>query len=41
MQTFVDDLLDYRQIKEGVFALSYNAFDPNKTLKQVYDMFIT
>ena len=39
MQTFVDDLLDFRQIKEGVFKLVYMAFDPNKTLKQVYDMF--
>ena len=39
MQTFVDDLLDFRQIKEGVLKLVNAAFDPNKTLKLVFEMF--
>ena len=40
MQTFVDDLLDIRQIKEGAFKLVNEMFDPNETLSLVYDIFV-
>ena len=39
LQTFVDDLLDLRQIKDGVFSMIREVFDPNETLSLVYDIF--
>lgn len=39
MQTYVDDLLDSKQLKEGVFNLVYAAFDPNETFDLIKDMF--
>ena len=31
MKTFVNDLLDIRQLKEGAFVLEQAVFDPNET----------
>ena len=39
MQSFVEDLLDVRQFKEGVFELEKKAFDPNETLTLIGDIF--
>ena len=39
MQTFVDDLLDLRMIKDGVFILEHQVFDPNDVLEMVCDIF--
>ena len=39
MQSFVDDLLDYRQLKDGVFSLTNALFDPNETIKLILDIF--
>lgn len=39
MQTFVDDLLDLRMIKDGVFILENQVFDPNEVLEMVCDIF--
>ena len=39
MQTFVDDLLDLKQIKDGVFSLVTEVFDPNDVLEMVCDIF--
>lgn len=39
MQTFVDDLLDLKQIQEGAFRLVNQAFDPIETIKMVYTIF--
>ena len=33
MTSFVDDLLDMRQIREGVFSLTKEVFDPMETLR--------
>ena len=39
MQTFVDDLLDLRQMKEGVFRLVNSVFDPTDVIEQVCAVF--
>ena len=39
MTSFVDDLLDLRQIREGVFSLSNEVFDPMITIKLICDTF--
>lgn len=39
MQTFVDDLLDFRQIKDGVFTLAKKAFCPAESFQLVCDVF--
>jgi len=39
MQSFVEDLLDYRQIKDGVFTLNYAQFDPNEVIELVRNIF--
>jgi K+-sensing histidine kinase KdpD len=39
MQTFVDDLLDLKQLKEGVFSLSCKVFDPNEVFQSVCSIF--
>ena len=33
MASFVDDLLDLRQIREGLFSLTKEVFDPMETLE--------
>ena len=38
-QTFVNDLLDLKQIKEGAFSLTSRPFDPNEAIKLVIEMF--
>ena len=40
MMTFVDDLLDVRQMKEGVYILENRAFDPKEVLTLISDIFI-
>ena len=39
MQTFVDDLLDLQQIKNGVFKLMDGVFDPNEILDLICTIF--
>ena len=39
IQSFVEDLLDFRQIEEGVFHLSKDPFDPNSVLDLVCRIF--
>jgi len=39
MQTFVDDLLDLQQMKNGVFKLVLDIFDPNEILELVCSIF--
>ena len=39
MQSFVDDLLDLRQIKENAFALRMQPFDVNEILELVCNIF--
>ena len=39
MQTFVDDLLDLKQIKDGAFSLVKEVFDPNELLSFIKDIF--
>ena len=39
MQTFVDDLLDLQQIKNGVFKLVDGVFDPNEILDLICTIF--
>jgi len=39
MQTFVDDLLDLQQMKNGAFKLVIGVFDPNVVLEQVSNTF--
>jgi len=39
MQSFVDDLLDMKQLKSGVFRLVQTVFDPNETFQLVCDIF--
>ena len=39
MQTFVDDLLDLKQIQEGVFSLVSEVFDPNHAIELVCSIF--
>ena len=39
MQSYVNDLLDMRKIKDGVFSLEKSYFSPEKTLNLVCSMF--
>ena len=39
MMTFVDDLLDMKQLKEGAFSLDPSIFSPLSVIKQVIDIF--
>ena len=39
MTSFVDDLLDLRQIREGVFSLTKEVFDPMETLNLICQTF--
>ena len=39
IQTFVDDLLDIRQIKDGVFSLESSTFDLNEVLEEICEIF--
>ena len=39
MQSFVDDLLDLKMLREGTFKLNTAAFDPNKVISLVQRIF--
>ena len=39
MQTFVDDLLDLKQIREGIFSLSNEVFDLSVAIELVCSVF--
>ena len=39
MQSFVRDMLDIRQLKDGVFHLQKKLFDPNEIFDQVCSIF--
>ena len=39
LQSFVDDLIDLRQLRDGVFILVDAAFDPNETFQQIISIF--
>ena len=39
IQTFVDDLLDIRQIKDGVFLLESSVFNLNEVLEELSEIF--
>jgi len=39
MTSFVDDLLDMRQIRESVFSLSKEVLDPLEILELICDTF--
>ena len=39
MLSFVDDLLDYKQLKDGVFSLSATAFNPKEVIELIHDIF--
>ena len=39
VQTFVDDLLDLQQIKNGAFKLVDGVFDPNEVLELICAIF--
>ena len=39
LQTFVEDLLDLRQLRDGVFKLSNAPFDVTKVIKDVCNIF--
>ena len=39
LQSFVEDLLDLRQIKDGVFTLNQEPFDPNETFELICSTF--
>jgi len=39
VQTFVDDMLDLHQIKDGAFSLQDAVFDPNEILDMVIEIF--
>ena len=39
MLCFVNDLLDLKQMKHGVFKQIISVFDPNEILQQMIDMF--
>ena len=39
LSSFVDDLLDFQQIKDGVFTLVPKPFDPSKMFEMVCNMF--
>ena len=38
-QSFVSDLLDLKQIKDGVFNFSWEQFDPKEIFTQVCNIF--
>jgi len=40
MQSFVEDLLDLRQVKDGVFKLVSAAFDPNYVFQLIHSIFL-
>ena len=40
MQTFVDDMLDLNQMKNGVFKLNNDLFNPTEVLELVCDTFM-
>ena len=39
MQTFVEDLLDYKLMREGTFSLQNEIFDVNETFDLVLNIF--
>ena len=39
LQSFVENLLDLRQLKDRVFSLDEYVFDPNETFKLILDIF--
>ena len=39
IQTFVDDLLDIRQLKDGVFLLESSVFNLNEVLEELSEIF--
>ena len=39
MQTFVEDLLDLKLMREGIFSLRPAPFDPKETFLLVKDIF--
>ena len=39
MQSFVEDLLDLRQIRDGLFSLTCQMFDPNEVLDLIKNIF--
>jgi len=39
MQSYVDDLLDLRQLQSGVLKLVEKVFDPTETFQLVCDIF--
>jgi signal transduction histidine kinase len=39
MLSFVEDLLDFRQLKDGIFNLNKAVFDPNELLSTVRSIF--
>ena len=39
MQVFVGDLLDMRQLTDGVFSLTENEFNPNEIFDSVCNIF--
>lgn len=38
-QSFVDDLLDFRQLKDGAFNLTNAVFDPNEVISLIFNIF--
>ena len=40
LQSFVEDLLDLRQLKDGVFTLTNALFDPNETFQVLIETFL-
>ena len=39
METFIDDLLNLKLLKEGKFLLDKNYFNPKETIKFIHQMF--
>ena len=39
LQSFVEDLLDLRQLKDGVFTLKQEVFDANETFDMILETF--
>lgn len=35
IQSFVDDLLDFRQLRDGVFSLTMVPFNPKKVIEMI------
>ena len=40
METFIDDLLNLKLLKEGKFLLDKSYFNPEETIEFIYNMFI-